>query len=233
MHFNILTLYPEFFTSFLAEGLIKRALDDGKISIKTINFRKYGLGKHQKVDAPPYGGGAGMVLRPEPIINALRECEENAGCKKQHKILISPQGSVFNQEKAKELSRLDVPITLICGRFEGFDERIRIFVDEEISIGDFILMGGELAATVIVETVSRLIPGVIGNKESLENESFNDNLLEYSQYTRPYDFLGNKVPDILKSGNHGEIKKWRKSDSMKKTKTKRLDLFNRYLEKAE
>ncbi len=233
MHFNILTLYPEFFSSFLSEGLIKKALDDGKISIETINFRKYGLGKHHKVDAPPYGGGAGMVLRPEPIINALRECEENLGCKKQHKVLISPQGSVFNQEKAKELSRIDIPITFICGRFEGFDERIRAFVDEEISIGDFILMGGELAATVIIETVSRLIPGVIGNKESLENESFNDNLLEYSQYTRPYDFLGNKVPDVLKSGNHGEIKKWRKNDSIKKTKIKRLDLFNRYLEKAE
>ncbi len=233
MHFQVLTLYPEIFVSFLSSGLMKKALDEERIRVEIINFRKHGLGKHKKVDASPYGGGAGMVLRPEPIFHTLQECKERTVGDKLHSILISPQGSVFNQEKAKRISKLNLPIALICGRFEGFDERIRGFVDEEFSLGDFILMGGEIGAMAIIESVARLIPGVVGNEESLTCESFSNGLLEYSQYTRPYDFQGFKVPDVLVSGNHQKIEEWRQEDSLKKTKKKRLDLFDRFGKKDQ
>lgn len=227
--FRILTVYPEFFSSFLEQGLIEKALNDEKIAVELINFRNYGIGKHAKVDAPPYGGGAGMVLRPEPIVKALEACSEKGN---SHKILISPQGTVFNQEKAVYLAGLNRPISLVCGRFEGFDERIRSFVDEEISIGDFVMMGGEIAAMAIIETIARLIPGVIGNRESVEHESFSQSLLEYPQYTRPQHFRGLEVPEILRSGNHREIEKWRLAKAIEKTKRKRSDLFEVYLKTA-
>jgi len=228
MHFIVLTLYPEIFSSFLSFGLLGKAQEEGVIKVDRINFRKYGTGKHASVDSPPYGGGAGMVIRPDPVIKTLREVDEQTVGTGTHKVLISPQGGVFNQAKAIELSHISKPVVLVCGRFEGFDERIRHYVDEEISLGDFILMGGESVAMTIIESVSRLITGVIGNKESLEQESFNNDLLEHSQYTRPFDFEGEKVPDILLSGNHQKIADWRLKDSIRKTKEKRYDLYQRY-----
>lgn len=233
MHFIVLTLYPEIFSSFLSFGLLGRAKEEGIIKVDRINFRKHGIGKHLSVDSPPYGGGAGMVIRPDSVIRTLREIDEQSAEEETHKVLISPQGQVFNQTKAIELSRFSKPIVLICGRFEGFDERIRHHVDEEISIGDCILMGGETAAMSIIESVSRLITGVIGNNESLDQESFSNGLLEHSHYARPFDFEGEKVPEVLLSGNHQKIADWRKQDSIRKTKEKRSDLYQRYLKKTE
>ena len=181
------------------------------------------------MDDAPYGGGAGMVLRPEPVIKALEECERMTPSGKMNKILISPQGFRFTQNKAEKLSRSNLPIALICGRFEGFDERIRSYIDEEISIGDYILLGGEIAAMVIIEAVSRLVPGVVGNHESLNSESFSGGLLEYAQYTKPMAFRGQKVPEILLSGNHRKIAEWRKESALAKTKIRRFDLLTQYL----
>jgi len=226
MHFIVLTLYPELFDSFLACGLLKKAQEDRKITVEVVNFRQYGVGKHRNVDAPPYGGGAGMLLRPEPVVEALEACETCYPGKKLHKVLICPQGTPYCQEKAWVLSRTENPVTLICGRFEGFDERIRYYVDEAISIGDFILMGGEIAAMAIIESVSRLIPGVVGNRESLDLESFHLGLLEHDQYTRPFDFRGHEVPEILLSGNHQKIREWCRSNAVCKTRRKRPDLFS-------
>ena len=226
--FNIVTLFPELFHSYLAHGLIGKAIKSGIVQVELINFRKYGLGKHLSVDDVPYGGGAGMVLAPGPIVQALEEVDKKSATGTTYKILVTPQGSPFSQAKAKQLATMDRPVTLVCGKYEGFDERVHHFVDEEISIGDYILQGGEAAAIVIFEAVSRLIPGVIGNTKSLDKESFNDNLLEYDQYTRPAEFLGHKVPEILFSGNHKEIETWRKENSIEKTKKKRMDLYQRY-----
>ena len=231
LKFNVLTLYPEIFDSFLTTGLIGRGVEDGYLEINTINYRKNGIGRHHKVDAPPYGGGAGMLLRPEPIYHTLEECEKVNPATGTYKVLLSPQGRPFDQENAKQLSKKEIPITLICGRFEGYDERIRSFIDDEISLGDFILLGGEVAAMVILEATSRLVPGVLGNAESLENESFSAGLLEYSQYTRPAEFMGQKVPPVLLSGNHQEILKWRREDSLKKTQVHRPDLYHSILKK--
>ncbi|MCG8333631.1 MAG: tRNA (guanosine(37)-N1)-methyltransferase TrmD [Proteobacteria bacterium] len=228
--FHVLTVYPDMFASFLSEGLIGKAINDKKLIVELVDFRENGIGKHNKVDAPPYGGGAGMVLRPEPIFESLTALDKKASV---HKILISPQGQSFNQQKAIELSKKEKPIALVCGRFEGFDERIRSLVDEEISLGDFVMMGGEIAAMAIVESVARLIPGVIGNQESLTHESFSQDLLEYSQYTRPIEFNGIRVPDVLTSGNHQEIEKWRLKDAERKTRMKRSDLYERYLQRSE
>lgn len=225
VRFQILSVYPEIFSSFLSQGLIAKAIEENRLEVDLVNFRKHGLGKHLKVDASPYGGGAGMVLRPEPIIATLEECEQAVAPKGLHKVLLSPQGEPFSQKKAQSLSQLEKPIALICGRFEGFDERIRHFVDDEISLGDFVMMGGEIAAMAVVEAVSRLVPGVIGNEESLSQESFSQNLLEYSQYTRPVEFRGMRVPEVLTSGNHQEIEKWRAGNALLKTKKKRKDLI--------
>ena len=216
------------FSSFLASGLLSKAREEGRIEIETVNFRKHGHGKHHSVDAPPYGGGAGMLLRPEPIIETLKECEKQYQGQKLRKILISPQGEPFRQKRANQLSRMKDPVVLICGRFEGFDHRIRHYVDEEISIGDFIMMGGEIAAMAIIESVSRLIPGVVGNQESLEQESFNRDLLEHDQYTRPFDYEGHKVPDVLISGDHQKIKEWCQTNAIQKTRERRQDIYTHY-----
>ena len=230
MRFFILTIYPEVFSSFLSTGLIGRALNEKRIEVETIDFRKHGIGRHAHVDAAPYGGGAGMLLRPEPILETLEELETRFEKQKLHKILISPRGKPFNQAKAKELSKRTEPLVLVCGRFEGFDERIRQFVDEEISIGDFVLMGGEVASMSIIEAVSRLIPGVIGNESSLEQESFGNHLLEHAQYTRPQEFRGKQVPDVLLSGDHQKIRNWRQADALEKTRENRADLYEKFLQ---
>lgn len=223
MRFDCLTLFPEMIKPILEDSILKRAIESNLIEVNLINFRDFSKMKHKNVDDTPYGGGNGMVLMPEPIYLALTSIE---GYEKAHKILLTPQGVTYSQAKAKELSKYD-HIILICGHYEGFDERIRSFVDEEISIGDFILTGGEVAAMAIIDSISRLIPGVLHNEESAPTDSFENNLLEAPQYTKPYDFMGQKVPDILLSGDHKKIDEWRKSESLKRTKERRPDLLDK------
>ena len=219
MRIDVLTLFPESIQGFLNESIIKRAINSGKVEINLINFREYSPLNNNQVDDTPYGGGAGMVLRCEPIFNAIEAIKTDDS----YVIMLTPEGKVYNQGKAKAL--LDKKhIILLCGHYEGFDERIKTLVDEEISIGDFILTGGEIAATVIIDSVVRLIDGVI-TKESLDSESFDDNLLDYPTYTKPAEYKGLKVPDVLISGNHELIKKWREEERIKKTKEKRPDLL--------
>lgn len=232
IRYQVFTLFPEILSSFAEETLIKRGIEDGKIGLELVNYRDWGLGKHKKVDAPPYGGGAGMVIRPEPIVSALRDTEERLG-ERIHKILITPQGRPLTQRRADELSRLESPIGLICGRFEGFDERIRSYVDEEISLGDFILLGGEVAAMAIIEATSRLSHEVIGNQESTEEESFSTDLLEYAQYTKPVEFEGAEVPEVLRSGNHQKIAQWRLENAENRTRQRRPDLYALYKAKKK
>lgn len=233
MNVNVLTLFPEMFSSFLENGIISRAIKSKLLDIELINFRDYGFGRHRHVDDTPYGGGAGMVLRPEPIANAIQACEENTPNQKVHKILITPQGMPFRQERARQLSQLDGPLLFICGRYEGFDERIRDLVDEELSIGDVVLLGGEVPAMMMIEAISRLKPGVIGNQESLDHESFGAGLLEYAQYTKPPEFMGNHVPEVLLSGNHQKIAEWRKQSALEKTQKRRPDLYLEFCAKQK
>lgn len=229
LNFFIFTIFPELFNGFASQSLVKKGIENQKFSIKTVNFREFGIGKHRKVDDTPYGGGAGMLLRPEPIVDAIEDCEKKLNGRKLYKILISPQGKPFNQSKAISLSKLDADIGLICGRFEGFDERIRDFVDEEISLGDFILFGGEIPAMAIIEAIGRLIPGVVGNNDSLINESFQKDLLEYAQYTKPISFRDKVVPEVLISGHHQKIEDWREASSINRTKKNRSDLYQLYV----
>lgn len=227
MRFDILTIFPEIFTSPFEHSILKRARETGLIEINLVNIRDFAEDKHHMTDDYPYGGGSGMVMKPEPIAKALRDIESKKG--KGRVILLSPSGGRLDQETAKRLST-EEHLVLICGRYEGIDERVRErFIDEEISVGDYILTGGEFPAMVIVDAVSRLIPGVLGCAESPEEESFSGNILEYPQYTRPPEFEGLKVPDVLLSGNHAEIARWRRVEALKKTLLVRPDL----LEKAD
>ena len=219
MKIDILTLFPDAIEGFINESIIKRAISSGKVKINLINFRDYSPLNNKQVDDTPYGGGAGMVLRCEPIFNCLDEIKTDDS----YVILLTPEGNTYNQKKAKSLS-LKKHIILICGHYEGFDERIKTLVDEEISIGDYILTGGEIAASAIIDSVVRLLDGVI-TKESLESESFNDNLLDYPTYTKPAEYRGLKVPDVLTSGNHELINKWREEKRKEKTMNKRPDLL--------
>lgn len=214
MQIDILTLFPEMFEGFLTESIIKRAIEREQIKINIINFRDYTDDPHGKVDDTPFGGGAGMVLQIEPIYNAIKAIKTADS----HIILLTPNGKTFKQKKAKELS-LKKHIILICGHYEGFDYRITNLVDEEISIGDFVLTGGELPSMMISDAIIRLIPGVI-NSESLESESFNDKLLDYPVYTKPRDFNGMVVPEVLLSGNHAKIEEYRQNERERITKEK-------------
>jgi len=227
LRFEVLTLFPEIFSSFLDESLIKRALGKRLLSIGLSNFRKHGIGKHLQVDDSPYGGGPGMILRIEPLVLMLEEKKDfhQSRGRETHTILVSPQGQPFTQKKAKELSQRNSVLTLVCGRYEGFDERIRSIVDEEISGGDFVCMGGEVISMAIIESVSRLWPGFLGNQESPENESFSQSLLEYPQYTRPASYAGMDVPKELLSGNHEKIAAWRQKQALSRTKERRPDLI--------
>ena len=227
LRFEILTLFPEIFSSFLEESLIKRAREKRLLSISLANFRKHGIGKHLQVDDSPYGGGPGMILRIEPLVLMLEEKKDfhQRRGRETHTILVSPQGQPFTQKKAKELSQKNSVLTLVCGRYEGFDERIRSIVDEEISGGDFVCMGGEVISMAIIESVSRLRPGFLGNKESSENESFSQSMLEYPQYTRPASYAGMDVPKELLSGNHEKIARWRRHQAILRTKKRRPDLI--------
>ena len=220
MKINFLTIFPKYYDAFKSESIVAKAIQKKIIEINVIDFREFTLHKQKKVDDEIYGGGSGMLLRIEPIDRALASIKE-----KTKIILLTPQGKPFNQKLANELAKED-SITLIAGRYEGFDERISNLVDEEISIGDYVLTGGELPSMIVADAIIRLVPNVI-KKESFTNDSFQKNLLDYPQYTRPANYKGMKVPEVLLNGNHKEIEKWREDMAIKNTKKKRPDLLER------
>jgi tRNA (guanine37-N1)-methyltransferase len=223
---DILTLFPDMFTSPFAESIVRRAVDRDLVSISIHNLREWGLGKHRMVDDYPFGGGTGMVMKPEPLFEAV-EAIKAASDRSAPVILLTPQGRVFNQEVAAELAQND-RIILICGHYEGVDERVgEHLATDEISIGDYVLTGGELAAMVIVDAVVRQLPGVLGSDESAKDDSHANGLLEHPQYTRPQSYHGWDVPDILLSGNHAEIAKWRRQQSILRTLRRRPELLER------
>lgn len=226
MDIKIFSLFPEMFSGPLGSSLLGKARSKDILNIEVINFREYSTNKHHAVDDYPFGGGAGMVLQPEPVVSALRS-NLNLHAPDTEIILMSPQGKVFDQQAACVLSQKK-QLAFICGHYEGFDERIRSFVTQEYSIGDYVLTGGELPAMVMIDAISRLIPGVIKEQESYEEDSFYHGLLEYPQYTRPQNFEGMEVPEILLSGHHENIRKWRKKESLRRTLLRRPDLLEQY-----
>ena len=224
MRFEIVTLFPELVEA-LRVGLLGKAADAGLIEIATHNPRDHATDRHRSVDDAPYGGGDGMLMMPGPVIEALEALDrERTG--PSRRVLLTPQGARFDQATARRFATLPA-LTLICGRYEGFDERIREVVDEEISLGDFVLLGGEVAALTIVEATARLVPGVLGNEGSAVDESHSVGRLEYPQYTRPAVYRGRAVPDVLLSGNHAAIARWRRKESLRRTRDRRPDLFAR------
>ena len=222
-NFDVITLFPKAFELIKNSGVITRALEKNLVDVNLYDLREYGEGSYRQVDDKPYGGGAGMVLKPEPIFKAHESIKKSL---KRKTLLMTPQGKVIKQKDFVRWSNLD-QIIIICGQYEGFDERVRTLANEEVSLGDFVLTGGEIPAISIINGVTRLIPGTLGDPESLINESHNSNLLEYPQYTRPTSFKGMKVPDILLSGNHKEIEVWRKDQMKMRTFKKRKDLIER------
>jgi len=220
MKYEVITTQPQIFDSFLKTGLISRGIEKKIIDININNLHDFSFDKHKTIDDTPYGGGAGMVIKVDVVNNAINKIKG----RKSKVILLTPQGKQFNQEMARKLSKQD-ELIIISGRFEGYDERIRDLVDEEISIGNYVLTSGDLPAMVLIDAVSRQIPKFIDREESIQEESFSEGLLEYPQYTRPENFKGKKVPRILLSGNHAEIAKWRSKEAEKKTKEKRPDLY--------
>ncbi len=224
MIFTLVTLFPEFFQSSLSSSIIGRAALKKLVSFDFINPRDFATDKHQSVDDSPYGGGVGMVIRVDVMYEAIQKAKKHGS----HVVLLTPQGEKFDQKKAVFLSKKK-HLVLVCGHYEGFDERIRDFAHEELSIGDFVLTSGEVAANVVVDSIVRLLPGVLGKDESSRNESFSHSedgaILEYPQYTRPENFKGKKVPGVLLSGNHAEIANWRKNESITRTKKRRPDLL--------
>ncbi len=221
MRITILTLFPEMFNGIIESSIIGRAIHDKKVKIKIINFRDFSKDKHKKVDDYQYGGGAGMVLKLQPIVDCLKQIKT----KNSHVVLMSPQGKQYNQVKVKQFAKYK-DLIIIAGHYEGFDERIIHYVDEIISIGDYILTGGEIPAMVLVDSITRTLEGVI-SKDSLQSESFTNNLLDYPIYTKPVDFEGHKVPDILLSGNHKKIDKFRNKQRLIKTKNMRKDIIKK------
>jgi tRNA (guanine37-N1)-methyltransferase len=226
MRIDVLTLFPGMFGGFLNESIMYRARETETVDIHLVNFRDFSKNKHQKVDDYPYGGGAGMVLTVQPVHDALQSIK---GYQDALKILVSPQGTPFTQPKAYELAKVD-HIIILCGHYEGYDERIRSYFDIELSLGDFVLTGGELAAMVLIDAITRLIPGVLNKEESHQNDSFNNLLLEYPHYTRPREYDGMEVPEVLVNGHHQLIEEWRHQKAIEKTKQVRPDLFQKYCE---
>lgn len=224
MYFDIISLFPNYFDSPLRESILAKAQEKGLMRIRVHDLRTFTADKHHVTDDAPYGGGVGMVLKPEPVVEALEYVRGQGGS--ACAVLLTPQGEPFSQRLAEELARQE-RVVLVCGRYEGVDERIREFVDREISLGDYVINGGEAAALVLVEAVGRLIPGVVGKLESTEGESFSTGLLEYPQYTRPRSFRGREVPETLVSGHHREIERWRLKESLKRTLLRRPDLLER------
>ncbi len=227
MNYYILTLFPDMIQSGLNHSIIKKAIEKKIININCINIRDFSNNKHNQVDDYAYGGGAGMVIKPEPVYNSYLSIKEKV--KKGTKVLyMTPQGKPFNQKMAEDLSK-EKDLIILCGHYEGIDERvIEEIVTDEISIGDFILTGGELPAMVLIDSISRLVPNVLGKEESFLNESFSNNLLEHPNYTRPFVFNGKKVPEILLSGNHKKIEQWKNEQSLIRTYKKRSDLLEKY-----
>ena len=222
MKITILTLFPEMFDGFLTNSIIKRAIGKKVVEVKVVNIRAYTKDKYGRVDTPPIGGGAGLVMKCQPIVDALKDVSTN----ESKKIMLSPRGKQFNQQMAVSLSE-NKDLVLLCGHYEGIDERVNDYVDELVSIGDYVLTGGEIGAMAIADAVIRLLDGAITDV-SLDEESFNDNLLEYPQYTEPKDFEGKKVPDILYTGNHTAIEKYRRKESLRLTREHRPDLFKKH-----
>jgi tRNA (guanine37-N1)-methyltransferase len=223
MIFFVLTIFPEMLDSFRAHGIIRRAIDRKKIAVSTLNIRDYATDRHRTTDDRPYGGGSGMVMKPEPLAGAIRAAKKKAPSAKS--LLLTPQGRAFNQRMAEELAACDALI-LICGRYEGVDERIGdALIDDELSIGDYVLTGGELAAMVVIEAITRLIPGTLGAADAAEKDSFSTGLLEHAHYTRPPDFEGRNVPEVLLSGYHQQIEQWRLESTVMRTLLKRPDLL--------
>jgi len=226
MLIDIITLFPEMFAGVFGESIIKRAVEKKILEIRFTQLRDFAFDKHKHVDDSPFGGGAGMVLKPEPVYRAVRDVLNRSDENFSRKIIITdPGGKVFTQAKAKELAEVE-QLIFICGHYEGFDARIYDLADELISIGDYVLTGGELPAMVIVDAVARMLPNVLGSAESAATDSFFDGMLGFPQYTRPREFEGKIVPEVLLSGNHAEIKKWREEQSLNLTRTRRPDLLN-------
>jgi tRNA (guanine37-N1)-methyltransferase len=223
--FELVTLFPEIFDDFLRASLLGKAIGAGIIEVHRTNLRDFGIGRHRSVDDTPYGGGPGMILRVEPVVAALDAIANARG--PSHRLLLSPQGSRLDQPKVAELAQLR-RVTMVCGRYEGFDERITRHVDEQLSIGDFVLAGGELAAAVVIEAVARLVPGVLGCGMSAADESFTRGRLEYPQWTRPPALEGDAVPPVLLSGDHQAIERWRRREALRRTIDRRPDLIAAY-----
>ncbi|SMP15786.1 tRNA (guanine37-N1)-methyltransferase [Desulfurobacterium pacificum] len=231
MRISVLTVLPGLFDCFLKEGIIGKAVQSEKVKVNVINIRDYAYDKHKVVDDVPYGGGPGMVLKPEPIFRAYDDISKKFG--KPFVILTEPWGETFNQEMAVELSKKE-HLLIICGRYEGVDERVKTIVDKEVSIGDYVLTGGELPAMVMMDAIIRLIPEVLGNKESLKADSFMDRgLLGYPNYTRPAEYRGLKVPEVLLSGHHKKIEEWRKRESLKRTLKKKPQVIENLLKEGK
>ncbi len=227
MRISVATIFPPYFTGPLDVGLVKRAIDAGILTVDIHDIRRHGLGRHRQVDDTPYGGGAGMVMRVEPLVATLEPLADS------HRVLMSPAGIPLDQTVVDRLATLE-HLTLVCGRYEGVDQRvIDSHIDEEISIGDYVLAGGEAAALVVIEAVTRLLPGVVGNPESVAHESFRDGLLEEPVYTKPAEFQGQKVPDVLLSGDHARIASWREEQRRRRTEERRPDLWERFVARSD
>jgi tRNA (guanine37-N1)-methyltransferase len=242
MRFDVVTLFPEIFEGFLTTSIVGRAVASRALTVRRKSPREFGVGRHRNVDDAPYGGGSGMVMRVDCIVACLEAFDAEEAASETppseappHRVLLTPQGSPLGQVKVVELAARP-RVALICGRYEGFDERVRSFVDEEVSLGDFVLTGGEVAAMAIIDACARLLPGVLGNSASSEHESHSPSmggLLEYPQYTRPPEFRGLRVPDVLQSGNHAAIAAWRKAEAERRTQERRSDLFQAYQARRE
>jgi tRNA (guanine37-N1)-methyltransferase len=225
MKCDVLTLFPDILTAYLNESILKRAREKNLLEVRLYNIRDFASGPHRTVDDYPYGGGAGMVFKPEPLFKAIDFLKGDGEPRKV--ILLSPQGRSFTQTVAEDYSKEARRFVFICGRYEGIDERVRTLVDEELSIGDYVITGGELAALVVIDAVTRLVPGALGDEKSVEDESFSWGLLDYPHYTRPREFRGMKVPEVLVSGNHREIWLWRRKEALRKTVNVRPDIIKK------
>lgn len=230
MQFAVLSLFPEMFASPFAQSIIGKAVDKGLLGIETHQLRNYAAGRHQVTDDTPYGGGDGMVMKPEPVWHGIEDMRRRYP--HAHVVLMTPQGQRFDQAAAEHLAQKQA-LVFVCGRYEGFDERIRSYVDAEYSIGDYVLTGGELPAMVVMDAVARLVPGVLGNEGSARQDSHSDGLLEFPHYTRPAEFRGEKVPEVLLSGNHARIQEWRRNEQLKRTEERRPDLWLRYTQQQK
>jgi tRNA (guanine37-N1)-methyltransferase len=225
MRVHVVTLFPELFSAFVETSVVKKAIQTEALDFRVVPLRVHGLGKHRSVDDTPYGGGAGMVLRVDCIVSAIESAEEGSG--RSHRVLLTPQGERFHQAMVPALISKPA-LTLVCGRYEGFDERVRAFVDQELSLGDFVLAGGETAAMAVIECAVRFLPGILGNEASVAEESFapgNEGYLEYPQYTRPQSYRGMDIPEVLASGDHARIAAWRREQALERTRKRRPDLL--------